>query len=560
MTFRAASSSLLPISLLLSLSVAAQTPPDAGVLRQQIEQQPPSVRPAPPKPRAVLPEALPAAPGMTVTVKAFRFAGNTLLTHEQLALATQPLLGQSLDFQGLQRATAAVTEAYRAAGWWVRVYLPHQEIQDGTVTLQVVEGVFGKVQIQAPQPQRLSAQIALDTIAAHQAAGQALSATALDRALLLLDDLPGVAVSSHLAPGAQHAQTDLVLQFNDDPLLSGDISTDNTGARSTGRDRKMANLVLSSPRQIGDSLSMNWTHTQGSDYGRLAYSLPVGPLGWRLGMSTSHLDYEVIAPEFIAANLHGQSSTYGLELSYPLLRSQTQNLHLNLAYDEKDYQNLDIQGVSSNYGVSNWVFGLSGNRFDDWGGGGANSASLTLSAGKVNLGNLDRSENPNLAGHFTKLRYSLSRQQTLSPTLSLYGLLSAQVADRNLDSSEKFYLGGATGVRAYPASEAGGADGRMLNLELRWRATGNLVLTGFYDWGMVRQNDNNNLANPASPNRYGIEGAGISVAWTGPRGISLKGIYARRTAHNPNANALTGADQDGTLTRDRFWLTASLPF
>jgi hemolysin activation/secretion protein len=548
---------LLP---LFSVAAYAQTPPDAGALRQQIEQQLPKAIPDRQKPITALPPEHTLAPGLKVTVKTFRFAGNTLLTAEQLAPAVAPFLNRPLDFKALQNATAAVSDAYRSAGWLVRVYLPRQEIADGVVTLQVVEGVFGKVRIAEPAPLRLSLELGKAYIAAAQPVGEPISAAALDRALLTLDDLPGVAVTGNLAPGERPAETDLILKLADEPLMTGDVGLDNTGSRATGRDRLTANAFVNSPLQIGDQLSANFIHTQGSDYGRLSYSVPVGYDGLRLGANASSMDYDVIAPEFKAAGIHGNSTSYGLDLWYPLLRSRTRNLYLSAAYDDKRYDNQANTATSSNYGLRNFTLSLSGNLFDNWGGGSANMASLALTTGELDLGTLDPSENAGLAGRFTKLRYALSRQQSLTPDVSLYGLLTGQLADSNLDSAEKFYLGGSSGVRAYPASEAGGAEGNMINLELRWRAMPTLVVAGFYDWGQVSQNHDNNVPAPANPNRIALQGAGVSVAWTGPKGLNLKAVYARRIGNNPNRDATTGKDQDGSLVLDRLWLTASLPF
>ena len=545
-------------------SAYAQTAPDAGALRQQIERQMPQALPGETKPLTALPPEYKPAPGLAVTVKQFRFAGNTLLTADQLAPALASFLDRPLDFAGLQQAAAAVSEAYRAAGWLVRVYLPRQDITDGVVALQIVEGVFGKVHISEPLALRFSAELAQAHIAAAQPAGKALSAAALDRALLLLDDLPGVAVSGNLAPGAGEAETDLVLKMADEPLFSGEGGIDNTSARSTGEQRLTVNAFLSSPLKMGDQLAANLIHSEGSDYARLAYSLPVGYDGLRLGVNASRLDYKVITPEFAAANINGNSSSSGLDAQYPLVRSRTHNLYLSAAFDNKAFDNNANNATTTRYGVRNATLGLMGNLFDKWGGGGANLASLNLTAGDVDLDG-----SPNQAadatttqtqGSFTKLRYALSRQQALTADWSLYALLTGQFANKNLDSSEKFFLGGANGVRAYPSSEGGGSEGTMLNLELRWRAMSNLVLTGFYDWGSVTINKNNSFGGSPALNRFELDGLGLSLTWTGPKGLNLKGTYAHRLGNNPNPDATTGNDQDGTLMHDRFWLTASLPF
>ena len=541
-------------------STLAQTPPDAGVLRQQIEKELQPKLPGVRKPLVELPPEYKPAPGLAITVKSFRFAGNTLLSDAQLETAVKPFLNRLLDFNGLQQATAAVGEAYREAGWLVRVYLPRQEIRDGIVILQIVEGIFGTLRVEDPAPLRLSSELAKSYIDAAQSPGKPLNAAALDRAMQLIGDLPGVAVSGSLAPGKLQAETDLILKLTDEDLFSGEMGLDQVGARATGAERLTANLYLNSPLKFGDLVTANLIHSEGSDYARLAYSIPVGYDGWRLGANASALDYRIVAKEFAALHLKGWSANWGLDAQYPLIRARTRNLYLSAAYEDKAYNNESSSATTSAYSIRNLNLGLTGNLFDTFGGGGANMASLTLTSGEVALGRLNSSENAALDGRFTKLSYALSRQQALTPDLSLFARLSGQLADRNLDSSEKFYLGGASGVRAYPVSEAGGAEGTMLNFELRYRLQPKLLLAGFYDWGQVVQNRDNNIPSPASPNRYDLQGMGVSIAWTGPWGMTIKGTYARRIGDNPNRNAQTGKDQDGSLDLDRFWLSATLPF
>ncbi|MFZ4703426.1 MAG: POTRA domain-containing protein, partial [Candidatus Methylumidiphilus sp.] len=122
----------------ITLSAHAQTPPDAGALQQQIErerQQRMPKRMAPDKPAA--PAAMKPAAGVVITVKQFRFAGNSLMTNEQLTPVVANFLDRPLDFAQLQAAAAAVAEAYRAAGWVVNAYLPQQDITRGHVQVIV---------------------------------------------------------------------------------------------------------------------------------------------------------------------------------------------------------------------------------------------------------------------------------------------------------------------------------------------------------------------------------------------------------------------------------------
>ena len=146
----------------------------------------------------------------------------------------------------------------------------------------------------------------------------------------------------------------------------------------------------------------------------------------------------------------------------------------------------------------------------------------------------------------------------ITDSVSLFGSLSGQAASKNLDSSEKFYLGGASGVRAYPASEGGGAEGHLLTLELRWRLPEGVNLTTFHDSGSVTVNRNNEYSGAASPNDVSLRGSGLSLSGQLASGLSVKLTWARRQGKNPNPTA-SGNDQDGSLKYNQLWLTTSLP-
>lgn len=524
----------------------AQTAPDAGSLQQQIErerqqQAPKRAAPAVPAP----PAAMNAALDVTVKVKEFRLVGNTLLSREQLTPGLDGYLNRPLGFAQLMEVVGAVAARYRDAGWVARVYLPEQDIRDGVVTLQVVEAVLGKLAFEGTPPRRVEAGRIRRIIESAQQAGALLSGQAINRALLLADELPGVTVSGRLATGANERETDLFVKVEDEPLFSADVTADNTGSRASGRERLSASLFLASPLGLGDQVNGNLIHTRGSDYIRIAGSLPVGFDGWRIGLSGSSLDYRLVTSEFAALNVRGSSRTVGIEASYPLVRSRDGKLTFSANFDQKRFDNAAADSTTARYDLGALSMALSGHRFDDWGGGGTSSASLSLSAGMRR----------NLAGttdqHFGKLRYSASRMQVLAHNLVLSAQVSGQESDDSLDSSEQFYLGGVSGVRAYPTSEASGASGALASLELRLNLTRGFTLTGFLDSGHVRNRD-------GMPS-LSLSGYGLSLAWQGPAGADLKATWSRRLGHNPNPTA-DGHDQDGSLVRNRVWLTASLPF
>lgn len=554
----------LPLALAFHASSTAQTQPDAGSLRQQIEQQRSlPMPPAAPLPRVALPPEIQSLAGIKVRTKAFRFAGNTLLGSEQLAQAVADFASRELDFSGLQRAADAVAAAYREAGWIVRVYLPEQDASEGVITLQVVEARFAGVRFEGKPSQRVMRTELQTWFQARQAEGAFLNANDLDRALLLADDLPGVSVAGTLAPGASDGETALALQTTDEPFLYGDIGLDNTGARSTGSNRVTANMNINSPGGRGELVSLNALHTEGSDYGRVALTVPDGYNGLRLGVSASSMSYRVVggSSEITRLQIQGRSSSMGLDWSYPLVRSRLHNLYFSGGLDNKAFysentnKNTSDPKSYSDYESNSLRMGLSGNRFDDLAGGGANSASLQMLWGSLTsmrahsqLDSIDRS--------YRKINYSASRQQTVTADHSLLLSLQGQHATQVLDSSEKFYIGGASTVRAYPVSELGGERGQVLSAEWRWRLNPAWVLSAFADQGRVVS-----LPATSSDQRTSLtlRGHGLSASWQGPAGISTRLTWARRDGVNPKPTQ-AGTDSDGTLKLNRIWFTASVPF
>jgi len=531
---------------------AAQAAPNAGQLLQQIETERTLQQRAQVLPKIEAEQQTLVPTGdVEITVNSFQFTGNTLIHSDELSLVVARYLNQPLDFIGLQKVSSVIADYYRKLGWVVRAYLPKQDVTDGIVTIHIVEAVLGGVELKG-DASRMSEADLLERVASVQAIGDYLDANKVDRALLLIDDLPGVTARGSLSKGQGSSETDLVMTVADQPLFQAEIGGDNTGPRSTGNERMTANLYLNSPLKIGDQLTANFIHSQGNDYGRLAYSLPIGNDGFRLGINSSYLSYNLIG-DFSSLNALGHSSTVGLEASYPLVRSRIKNLYIGLNADHKGFYNEANSNITTEYQINSLSLSLKGNLFDKLGGGGASNAALTVTRGDNDLGTIDLAENTVLDGRFTKLNYNISRHQVLSSKVSAYLGLRGQEASNKLDSAEKFYLGGQYGVRAYPTNEGSGSDGQLLNLELRARLSHNLMLVSFYDYGHVSE------TGIASLNNYSLEGAGLSVAWTIASSVNLKATWARRIGNNPNKLA-SGHDQDGSLRKDRFWLQASMSF
>lgn len=284
-------------------------------------------------------------------------------------------------------------------------------------------------------------------------------------------------------------------------------------------------------------------------------TVPDGHNGLRLGVNGSSMSYKVVdgPSSNTATPIQGRSGSIGIEARYPLLRSLDKNLYLSGQLDNKTFYTQDTL-VRSDYASNSWRLEASGNLVDNLGAGGTSSASVQMLWGQLtdmkahNL--IDTIER-----QYRKLSYSLSRNQYLSDQHAVLLNVNGQYAAQRLDSSEKFYIGGAQSVRAYPASELGGDRGELLTAEWRWTFDPTWTLAAFADQGRV----SSVATTTAAATRWMLRGHGLAIDWQGPRGWLARATWARRNGVNPQPTS-TGTDSDGSLQYNRLWFTTSVNF
>lgn len=521
-------------ALLAAVSQAATAQVDAGSQIRQLP--PPPEQPAATpdfniEPKPVELDTEPAGPAVQVDV--LRITGNTLFSEAELAAASGFTPGSSLTLAELRQLAGRVSVFYNERGYFLtQAYLPPQEIVTGSVTIAVVEARYGEVAI--ANTSNLHDGVAHGLMRGVDS-GDDVASAPLERRLLLLSDLPGIAVRSTLAPGSAVGTSDLTVAIEPGRRVTGSIEADNAGNRYTGTYRFGGTVNLNNAAGIGDQLSLRMLASDSSlAFGRVSYQAPIGAL--TVGIAYSHLRYD-LGREFNSLDADGTANIGSIYASYPLIRSRDANLYA--------LGNLDANWFSDRVGLFSTrsqkrsqtaTLGLAGEARDDLGGGGWTSGSIGWTIGNLDLRTpLEFAEDAASArsdGGFNVLQLALSRQQTIAGPLSLYGSARGQLAFDNLDSSEKMELGGAYGVRAYPEGEAFGDEGYIATGEVRLMLDsvtgslpGRLQLFGLIDYGKVDYAHEPWLPGPNSTHRSAY---GAGVAWFGPDNLLLRGTYATR--------------------------------
>jgi len=552
-------SSLVTIAMLATSQTAfAQQPQGAGGQLQQIPPAPVFEKAAPDihvQRPAASPD--PAAAGTRIRVNRLNVTGNTLFPEAELIAAAALTPGSDLSLTELRDAAARISSFYNGHGYFLaQAYLPAQDIKDGTVTVEVVEGRYGATDVR--NETGLSGGAARKILAGLNS-GDAVAAGPLERRLLLLSDIPGVQVRSTLSPGSVVGTSDLLIALTSGRRVTGNMEGDNGGNRYTGAYRLGGTINVNNPAGIGDLVSLRLLGSTGKlGYGRIAYQAPLGSA--TLGAAYTHLRYE-LGREFRSLDADGKADILSLFGSYPLVRSRNVNLYALAGIDAKQLRDrIDLVSTVSDKSSRVLNLGFSGDTRDGLGGGGRTLFSVGWTLGDLHLKSpLDRAADALTArseGRFSKLQMSLARLQTVSGPVSLYGAVRGQFAFDNLDSTEKMELGGAYAVRAYPEGEAYGDQGYVATLEARltlsqWMETlpGQIQLIGFVDVGEIKFADSPWFAGSNNASRSGF-GAGVN--WTGPGDLALKLSYARKLG---DAATTSGPDKDG-----RVWFQIAKPF
>ena len=555
----------------IAYAVTPNTATDAGDALRQIERLQEIERPQIPKLIEKKEEKPFLKEGEKVKVTSFVFKGNKIITMEELESFVKKYIGTELTFDEINQAVVSISILYEQKGYLAQATLPEQNITNGIIQVNILEAHFGGTTYlpmgNGEKPYVRESRV-MDIVYPSSKVNGPLDLKRLERGVLLANDLPGIGVGANLKPGQEVGHTDVEVQIENRARFNTSILADNYGSRATGYERVLVSANLLNPLRLGDDLNATILKTAGTEYMRLNYSMPVGNNGLRIGSNATYLEYKVITNEFKSLEPNGHSAGFGLEASYPIYRSRDKNLNLDFDYDTKAFKNNTNTEVVSDYFTRIFSASLSGDFVDQWLLDGAtNNAKFIFDHGKNDLKNspnyVTDISNSHTHGIFNRAQLSFRRDQFLKNDYTLVIKGSGQLTDHNLDSSQKFYLGGPTGVRAYPTSEGSGSEGYLLNLELKKDLPFNLTGSIFYDEGYVRQNVDNLDASGVvinTLNSYKLKGYGLEFTWRGPLKTNVFFTYAKRDGTNPNRVQDTGKDQDGTLYKDIFWLRAVASF
>lgn len=376
-----------------------------------------------------------------------------------------------------------ITRFYRERGFILaKAYIPQQQVRDGIVTLTLLLGALGEVDLVGGD---LYSEQVLTSVFDEWVTLPVTDST-IEESLYLLNDFPGITVAGYFEPGAQVGDTRLNLNLVSENRFEGSLRMDNHGSEETGVRRLYGEVKLNNPLGNADQLLFGVLYgydPNNTKYFQLRYSTKLFAPRLSLSIGATTNDF-VLGPGNSETvdnlDLTGNTKQSDISTTYRIKRSRTSSLYAKFGY-EKIESELRV-GLFSDGGdvglddiVENYLLTFS---FDL-----LNEEAKSLHQGNLSLltGSFDEGAEIGQDENYSILRvdYSLLTFWQLplidSGTRLIYRG-SMQYTDSALSSINQYALAGPTRVRAYQSNQFSADSAIYLGVDWIFNAPGFLDL------------------------------------------------------------------------------------
>ncbi|MGX2956673.1 ShlB/FhaC/HecB family hemolysin secretion/activation protein [Ursidibacter arcticus] len=488
------------------------------------------------------------------TIEVLDISGNAVA--EDLSHITLEFINKPISLSDLNKLAQNITDFYRKNNYLVaRAIIPPQDIENGKVKLTVIKGKIGQITIQ--NNSRLSSSFI-----------QRISQTAVDEQVyvyksdleklaLLLNDLQGIKPNLAIKAGKEKGTTDITVSLEDGKRFGGYILVDNQGNKDTGQYRLSTGLQINNLIGFSDDLKLDFLVSNKSNLksARLDYSGLIDGYGTKLGVIANYLDYK-LGGNFKDLRANGKSTTLGAYILHPTIRIPDFRLNTKLAFN---HQQLTDKQDAVNLTQKRKVNTVSLSTSGSWNSvkNGITYFSLNALFGRENNQTNEKVQyqsdtfKPNKS--FTVFQYNLSHEQSLPKSFAFSMGVTGQIADKNLDSSQKMLLGGLSAVRGYKAGAVSVDEGHILQTELKHYLPlfkeSILTTSVFYDYGVGKYYKDTKELESSVKNNVKVQSVGAGLGLSSINNYSIN-VTAAKTLGNKLA------DTD----KHQIWLSAVKTF
>ena len=440
----------------------------------------------------------------TFYVADIQVIGSTVFDAADLEPLLAPYRDRQVSFNELLQLRSSITDLYVEAGYLTSgALVPPQTVVDNIVTIQVIEGELEDIVINGTR--RLDADYIRSRVGL--AAQPPLNVDTLLAGLqrLQLDPLIET-VSADLQAGVRAGTSLLVIEVVEADSFAVNTGLANSRSPNIGGTQVSVGVDEGNLFGIGDRITLNYKHTDGSDGVDFSYTLPVSPNNDTLRFAAGYSDSRVINSAFSVLDISSDSAYYELGFRHPLVETPTEAAALGVTLSHQSSQTRlgldDIGPFPLSPGADeNGRTRISALRFfQEWTQRSQSHVLALRSQFNLGVDLLDATVNDNAPdSRFFSWRGQGQWVKRLDRANRLFFLRGdIQLAADDLLSQEEFSLGGGQSVRGYRQDALRRDNGALLSAELRWPVArvpeldGVLQVTPFVDMGTVWNYNGNN--------------------------------------------------------------------
>jgi len=448
-------------------------------------------------------------------VREYRILGNSVLNPALIEQTLRPYVGRLITTAELQELRRKLTLLYIENGYLTSgVILPDQQVRNGIVHLQVIEGTLAKVEVTGLD--RLSPAYVQRHLSFSN--DRPINLSDLQRELQLLQLDPNITrLDAILTPSERLGSSTLALEVDEVAPIQWVAQLNNHRSPSIGSLQGKFDLFARNIAGRGDLLTLGGSKTEGLTDGSIAYSAPIWLAGPTFGLFYQTGTSEVIEQPFSALDVESEFDAWSVQLSHPLHKSLARSLQLSLHLDRRKSTTFLLgEPFSFSPGVDNGTSRVSVARLIlDWYEKRADQVFAlrsTLNQGVDLFGATINDGAPD--GRFSSLLLQMQYARRIWGDNGEFILRSdLQLSADPLLPIEKFGIGGAHSVRGYRENQLVADNGFFASLELRSRVLkerpdlGKLQIAAFSDFGRSWDKDS------SGSNATSVANVGLGLRW-----------------------------------------------
>lgn len=402
-----------------------------------------------------------------------RVKGNTMIEKKQLERAIYPFLGLKKNVDTVEMARSTLEELYRTQGYQtVSVDIPEQDVKNGIVYLQVVEGKVSRLRVKD------SRYFSLGKIKAgipELAEGNVPNFPKMQKQLAELGgESPDRKLQPILRAGETPGTLEVDLKVKDELPLHGKIEVNGRNTSTTTRLRTIASMHYDNLWQKFHSASfMYQTSPEAPSEVEVmvgTYALPVFESNKRLALYAVRSASTSQIGSAGALAVIGSGNIFGMRFVNPLNGVEKYSHSFTAGIDYKSFKEdltlLGSDSLKTPISYMPFMFSYSGNLQGET---SLFTMDLNASFSVRGLGNTEQEfadKRYKARSNYLHLGADIDYRHDLPWGMEVNGRIAGQIADSPLISNEQFSIGGSQSVRGYYETQVLADDGLYGSLEL----------------------------------------------------------------------------------------------